>query len=252
MISSSLIAENTEIVILAAGDSFRMGTDSPKALIPLKGKSFISQILETVSPLSVEPVIVVGHKADEVKAHVSRNVRYALQGERLGTGHALMCAKPYLNLDKENVVILYADMPLIKRQTIERLIKEREGERAVMSMATVKLSDFNDWRSVFQNYGRIIRDKSGEVRQIKEAKDASPKEKEVKEVNPAFFCFESNWLWSHITLLQNQNMKREYYLTDMVGIACSQRAKIASFDISPEEALGANTPGDLKVLEGFV
>jgi bifunctional N-acetylglucosamine-1-phosphate-uridyltransferase/glucosamine-1-phosphate-acetyltransferase GlmU-like protein len=251
MISSNSIAENTEIVILAAGDSSRMGTDSPKALTQLKGESFISRILETLSPLSVEPVIVVGHKAEEVKSHVSEKVRYAFQGERLGTGHALMCAKPYLNHDKENVVILYADMPLIKRETVERLIKEREARNAVMSMATVNLPDFNDWRGVFKNYGRIMRDKSGAVRQIKEAKDASPKEKEIKEVNPAFFCFESNWLWSHITLLQNQNMKREYYLTDMVGIACSQRAKIASFDISPEEALGANVPEDLEILKGF-
>lgn len=251
MLSSNSIAENTEIVILAAGDSSRMGTDLPKALTQLKGKSFISRILETTSPLSVDPVIVVGHKAEEVKTHVSENVRYALQGERLGTGHALMCAKPYLNHDKENVVILYADMPLIKRKTIERLIKEREEQDAIMSMATVKLPDFDDWRRVFANYGRIMRDKSGEIRQIKEAKDASPKDKETKEVNPAFFCFESNWLWSHITLLQNQNMKREYYLTDLVGIACSQRAKIASFDISPEEALGANAPEDLSVLERF-
>lgn len=244
--------DNLEIVILAAGPGSRMGDDMPKALTKLSGKTFIDRIIETVKPLSRDPVIVVGHRGREVKEHLGSSFRFAHQHKLLGTGHALMCAKPQIDSDKENLLVLYADMPLVKKETALKLVALRESEDALISMATVLLPDFKEHRRSFVKFGRILRDKDGEIAAIKEFKDASPKERSVKEVNPAFFCFKSSWLWKHIPLLKTDTFKKEYYLTDMVGIARAQRGKISSFEIDPTEALGANTPEDLNILENFV
>lgn len=243
--------DNVEVVILAAGAGTRMGSDRPKALVEFSGKPFISHILEEIRPITEEPVIVVGYGADQIMEALGNKRRFAFQDKLLGTGHALLRAKSVIDLGKENIVVLYADMPLVKRGTVEKLIRLREETDSVISMATVKVDDFSDWRNTFGSYGKIIRNKNNEVVAIREAKDANPKEKQITEVNPAFFCFESEWLWKHIPLLETGNFKKEYYLTDLVGIACAQRGKIASFEIDPTEALGANTPEDLKVLENF-
>lgn len=242
--------EDTEIVILAGGKGERMGIDAPKVLAPLAGATLIECLLHTIKGFSRAPILVVGHKAEDVMGRLGEKYKYAFQSEPLGTGHAVMCAKnavsPYFN----NIMVLYGDMPFVSRDTIEKLVELRESEESPFSMATVNVGDYGDWRKVFYRYGRILRDKDRRLRAIREFKEASPKEKEKTEVNPAYFCFDSEWLWENLEKVPNLYPYRgEYYLTDLVEIAVSQRAKISTLEIPAEEALGANTLEELEILE---
>ncbi len=113
-------------------------------------------------------------------------------------------------------------------------------------MATVTVPDFLSWRAVFYHWGRIIRNGNNEIDRIVEFKDATDKEKEIKEVNPSFFCFKSTWLWKNIDKIDNNNAAGEYYLTDFAHLAKQQHHKIATVPINPEEACGVNTPEELE------
>lgn len=245
--------EDTEIIILAGGRGDRMGIDAPKIFAPLAGTTLIEYLLRTISGFPRAPILVVGHRAEEVRGQLGEKYKYAFQSDPLGTGHAVMCAKKAVSLYFKNVVVLYGDMPFVSANTIEKLVDLRESEEALFSMATVDVENYKDWKKLFYRYGRIIRDKNGQLKAIREFKEASAKEKEKTEVNPAYFCFDSEWLWENLEKVPNLYPYRgEYYLTDLVEIAVSQRAKIATLEIPAKEALGANTPEDLKILERFV
>ena len=114
-------------------------------------------------------------------------------------------------------------------------------------MAALTVADFRGWRKIFYGFGRIIRDSSGQISKIVELKDATRKQRQIKEVNPSYFCFQAKWLWENIGKLSNHNAQKEYYLTDLAGLAINQGHKIATFPISAYEALGINTPGELKL-----
>lgn len=244
---------NTQIIILAAGHGKRMQSELPKALTPLKGKPFIKHVLEKVFDSNVcqDPVIVIGQKGDQVKGVLGDKFIYAIQDKQLGTGHAVMSAKDFTK-NKENILVLYADQPLISSETIKKLIETHNNGKAIITMATAILPDFNDWRGGFMNFGRIIRDKNRNIKKIVEAKDASEEEKMVKEINPAYFCFKAEWMWKHLDKIKNNNSQGEYYLTDLIGMAFDKGEKIETIQISPKEALGVNTKEQLEILENII
>jgi len=119
-------------------------------------------------------------------------------------------------------------------------------------LATVAVKDFKGWRKDFLTFGRFVRDANGQIEKIIEIKDASEKEKKIKEVNPAYMCFKASWMWGHLKKLQNKNAQGEYYLTDLIKMAFDEKEKISSIKIEDKEALGVNSQEELKRLEKII
>jgi len=240
-----------KIVILAAGKGKRMESDLPKVLSQVKGKHMIRHVIESVGKIHNEkPYAVVGHKAELVQSELGDLCFYILQKEQLGTGHAVSCAKGNCK-DAENIVVLSGDQPFIKAETIKKLIKKHLESGAKVTFTTTVLPDFLDWRKGFTAFGRILR-KDGKIAGIREYKDATEEEKEIKEVNAGCYIFNAEWLWKNLEKIKNENAQKEYYLTDLLHIASENNEKIETVKIDPREALGANTKEELAILEKLV
>ncbi len=245
--------DKTKIIILAAGKGIRMNNVLPKALTEVKGKSMIKRLLESVkeSGIDKKPVIIVGYKKELMISALGDEYEYINQEEQLGTGHAVNLAKDYLKDKAKNIIVLYGDQPFISVETIKKINEKHIKSGKIITMATVKLPDFRDWRINFVNFSRIIRDEKGKIIKDIQFQDATDKEIKVTEVNPCYFCFESKWLWENLNKLNRENSQKEYYLTDLIKIATKEGMEIESVEIEPYEALGANTKAELEVLERF-
>jgi len=245
--------EKTKIIILAAGKGTRMGGNLPKVLAPVRGKSMLKYVLESVeeSGIDEKPIIVVGYKKELIIKEFGNKYQYINQEHQLGTGHAVGLVKNYLKGKAENIIVLYGDHPFISAETIKKINEKHIGSGKKITMATVKLKDFKDWRISFVNFSRIIRNENGKIIKDIQFKDASDEEIKVTEVNPCYFCFDAPWLWSKLEILKNDNAQKEYYLTDLIKIATTNDIETESIDIEPYEALGANTMAELGILERF-
>lgn len=244
-----------KILILAGGLGKRMNNpDMPKVLISLNGRPLIDYLLAAIkkSGVCAKPTIVVGAKAEMVKATIGSEYDYVLQTEQLGTGHAVMCAAPELKGRAENVLVLYGDQPLMKAETIKKLAEAHLAGGKVLTMGTVTVPDFEDWRGGFYDFGRIVRDEAGKVIGIVEKKDATEEILKIKELNPSYFCFKADWLCQNLDNIKNKNNQKEYYLTDLIAIACRQGEEIATVAIDPKEAVGVNTEEQLKLVEELI
>jgi bifunctional UDP-N-acetylglucosamine pyrophosphorylase/glucosamine-1-phosphate N-acetyltransferase len=243
----------TKIIVLAAGKGTRMAGDLPKVLAQVKGKPMIKYLLETIeeSGIDNEPVIIVGYKKELIIKELGDKYHYITQEEQLGTGHAVSLAKDYLKDKAENIIVLYGDHPFISADTIKKINEAHTKSGKKITMATVKLKDFRDWRISFVNFSRIIRDKTEKIIKDVQFKDASDEEIKVSEVNPCYFCFDAGWLWSKLSTLKNNNAQKEYYLTDLIKMATEDGTEIESIEIEALEALGANTKAELEILEKF-
>jgi bifunctional UDP-N-acetylglucosamine pyrophosphorylase/glucosamine-1-phosphate N-acetyltransferase len=240
-----------KIVILAAGQGKRMQSEVPKVLAPLAGKHMIQHLLDRVAKASPEkPIVIVGYKADLVKKELGDACTYVLQEEQLGTGHAVTCAEDACG-DAEHIVVLSGDQPFISEKTIRDLIYKNLNSDAKITFATTDLPDFEDWRKAFINFGRVIRKDSGVVG-VREYKDATEEEKNIREVNAGCYTFEAKWLWINLKKIRNENVQKEYYLTDLFKIASENNEKIETIKINPREALGANSKEELEILEKMV
>lgn len=246
---------NVQIVILAAGKGKRMESEKPKALAELRGKPFLRHILDTLGtlPFALPPVIVVGHQKEDIMQALGPGHAYAHQAEQLGTGHAVLSAREAMHPAHETVVVLLADAPLISSKTILSVLARHAEKRPAITMGTIVVPDFLEWRSVMEHFGRIVRSSDGKVMKNIEWKDASPAEREIKEVNPSIYAFDREWLWENISKLKNQNAQGEYYLTDLVGLAVSQGRDVEAvpvYDIA--EGLQPNSRQELEILESLV
>lgn len=244
--------DSIQLIILAAGKGVRMESKLPKVLVPLNGKPLIAHLLEHVAKAGFtrKPVLVVGHEAELVKNTLGPAYLYVHQKTQLGTGHAVQTTEEILrSSNAEHLMVLYGDHPLVDSNTIQTIAKEHLTHHRPLTMATVKVDDFKEWRGAFERYGRIIRDAKGSIERIIEYKDATDAERAITEVNPSYFCFEASWLWANLEKLKNENVQHEFYLTDLVGIARNQGEKITGININPITALGANTKAELQTLE---
>lgn len=245
--------EKTKIIILAGGKGTRMDSGLPKVLLPLHGKPMIKHLLGEVkkSGICERPVVIVGQERELVMKELGEGYDYVIQEEQLGTGHAVLVTKPFLENKTENIMVLNGDMPFIKADTIKKILKSHLLEKNDMTMGAVRLPDFKDWRKAFYSFGRIARDKNGIPQGIIYGKNLSPKELEILEVDPAIFCFKAEWLWPRLDRLENNNSHGEYYLTDLVGMAIGERNPPNMISVLPKEALGANSKQELEILEGL-
>jgi len=241
-----------KIIILAAGKGKRMGSDLPKALFPLKGRPMIEYLLDSVfsSGVDAEPILVVSQDREEMMRQnlAKYNLRYVLQKEQLGTGHAAACAREAIGETAENIIVLYCDHPFISAASIKKIAEEKN----VLTLMPTRVEDFNDWRNNFFHWGRIVRDAENKIKKISEFKDSTDEEKNITEVNPGIMGFASAWLWENIAKLKNENAQQEYYLTDLVRLAFEQDHQVGGQIIEPMEAMGINSQEELKIAESLI
>lgn len=236
-----------QIVILAGGKGTRMGTVMPKVLIPLHDRPVVEHLLEQVKkvPNSSTPVIVVGYEHGQVEKALGPNYIYALQEPQLGTGHAVQVAQPYITAD--HVLVLYGDMPLTTSESMVKLFELHEHSGGAVSMFTTTVPDFEDVYEHFLGFGRIIREHNHhQITKITEYKDATEEERQIREVNPGIYIFNTNWLWPSLKRVSNNNAQGEYYLTDLIELAIKDGHAIQSLSIDPSEVFGINTPEHLE------
>lgn len=223
-------------IILAAGEGKRMKSSIPKVLHKVCGKEMVNIVIDVVEESRVENIdVVIGREAEKVKDATSKkNVAYSFQQKQLGTGHAVMCAKDFLRGKKGSVAIFTGDAPLITSETIAKLFDFHENGRYKATIVT----------SIVDNpegYGRIIRQKDGQVCKIVEHKDCNEEELKVNEINSGMYCFDIESLMSSIDRLNNNNAQGEYYLTDVIEILKSHEGKVGGFSIPFEETMGVNS-----------
>lgn len=242
-----------QIIIMAAGKGTRMKSNLPKVLVPLNGRPMLNYLLDSISKTEQElrPIIIVSPDNRELimAALKNYNVQYVVQEQQLGTGHAVASARNAIDSRATDIFVLNGDHPFYKVETIKDFPLKHQG---ILSMITVALVDFEKWRTVFYHWGRVIRDQENNARGIVEFKDATADEKMILEVNPNCFCFNKEWLFSHIDDLSNKNKQGEYYITDLVKIAFNEGHKAKTFSITPQEGMGINSVEELEIAEGLL
>ena len=230
------------LIILAAGQGKRMHSDWPKVLQPLAGRPLLGHVL--VAARQLEPAaihIVYGHGGDHVRAaYPDTDLRWALQAEQLGTGHAVAQAIPEIP-DDHQVLILYGDVPLIEPDTLRGLVQQAGDDG--LALLSVQLEDAT-------GYGRVLRDNAGNVYRIVEEKDANRKEKTVREANTGVLATNAGRLRQWLSRLTNDNAQGEYYLTDVITLAVRDGVKVQAVPAPTiAEVLGVNDRLQLAQLE---
>ncbi|WP_027632552.1 bifunctional UDP-N-acetylglucosamine diphosphorylase/glucosamine-1-phosphate N-acetyltransferase GlmU [Clostridium hydrogeniformans] len=234
-------------IVLAAGEGKRMKSTTPKVLHKVCGKEMVNHVIDTMRKAHIDDVnVVVGKSAEKVKAGTeSRNVSYSFQDKQLGTGHAIICSKEFLENKKGVVAVFAGDAPLIEASTVERLLELHINEGFKATILT----------SVVENptgYGRIVRDKNSNVEKIVEHKDCSEDELKINEINSAIYCFDIESLLKSLDKLNNNNAQGEYYLTDVIGILKDSGDKVGAMAIDFEETLGVNSRVQLAEAESLL
>ncbi len=223
-------------VLLAAGQGARMKSVLPKALHPILGRPMISYALEAAKHASTElPIVVVGYGAQNVIEYLGQSARPVIQEPRLGTAHAVMQAAPLLRGRTDLVLVTYADMPLLRSETLERLVARQKANRGPLSLLTVVMDDPH-------GFGRILRAPDGTVQAIVEESVATEEQKQIKELNVGAYCFDAEWLWNALSQIEKNPIQGEYYLTDAVELAVRQGLAVQAERLEdPKEAIGINT-----------
>ena len=243
----------TRIIILAAGKGTRMNSELPKVLVPVNGRPMIKYLMDSVVASGVDPcpIVVVSPDNKEIISEVLKdhNVEYAIQEKQLGTGHAVACARNYLDDEVNNIIVLGGDQPFLKPESIKKF---NQLEHESLTVVSTFLGDFEGWHSNFYHLGRIIRGANGQVEKIVEFKDATEEEKLVTEINTIVMCFNREWLFNNVDNLNNENNQHEYYLTSLVNIAFEEGYEVEAINIDPHEAIGINSQDELQVAENLI
>jgi len=231
---------NLKVIILAAGRGTRMKSDLPKVLHPVCGVPMIQHVVKAARSVSRhKPLVVIGYQAELVSEELGTTVDYVLQEKQLGTGHALMMAGPHLGGFPGDLLVLYGDTPLITEKTLIGMVAEHHKAQAGVTVLSVEVDEPT-------GYGRIVRDKNGDLQGIVEEKDASPTEKKIKEVNTGIYLFDCQELNKSLNQLKPDNAQGEYYLTDVISLLVTEGKKaLAVLSGKSEEILG---PNDRKTL----
>lgn len=226
---------NLAVVILAAGKGTRMKSEVPKVLHPLAGHPLASYPVNLAQSIGCsQTVMVIGHGAEQVEETFGdKGVRFALQEQQQGTGQALLCARDALAGFEGTLLLLCGDVPLLRQETVQRLLNYHHSENAAVTVLTVEMSDPH-------GYGRIIRD-GEEVLRIVEEKDATIKEKAVREINSGIYAFAAPQVFEFLQQIGNDNAQGEYYLTDVLALARQSGRPVRAIKAGdPDEIMGIN------------
>lgn len=233
----------TASVILAAGLGKRMRSNLPKTLHPLLGKPIVFHALDAVLPyVDLAPVLVTGFGGEQVREELARAygsaVTFALQAEQLGTGHAVRSAEDQLRGKADMLLVTFGDMPMLRPETIERLIQIHRETGSTLTMTSV-IGDLP------RGFGRVVRSSDGSVQAIVEEAVATPEQLKIREYNISAYCFDAEWMWQNLEKLK-PSPKGEFYITDLVAEAKAQACRVEAVVLEdPAEGLGINNRVDL-------
>ena len=237
-----MLMPNLAVVIMAAGKGTRMKSKLPKVLHKIAGKPMIEHVLDAVRQVGSErPLVILGHGREVIEKQVADRCQIVEQSEQLGTGHAVMQAVPFLD-EKDDVIVLSSDQPLLTAATLLELIKLHRDHKAAATVLTAELMQpFG--------YGRIIK-KEQELDHIVEEKDATAEERKIQEINTGTYCFKVAELKMALRQITPQNAQGEYYLTDVFNIFLAKGAKVL-IHCTPDsnESLGINSRSQLAEAE---
>jgi len=238
------------VLVMAAGLGTRMKSKRAKVLHELAGRPLIAHVVRTAQSLDPETILViVGHQAEEVEqaalAEVGELASFVVQEKQRGTGDAVESARARFEATDSLLLVLSGDVPLIRAETLSRLIEHHRATGAACSILGVRLENPT-------GYGRIIRDEQGNFQKIVEQKDATEEERKVREINSGIYCFEAADLFRALKRIEPKNEQGEYYLTDVAEIILSSGRKVEVFTHSdPREVSGINTRAELAEFENL-
>ena len=230
--------QHTSAIILAAGKGTRMKSDLPKVCHPVGGRPMVCAVVDACLAAGCDRVVVVvGYKQELVREALAAydGVEYAVQDEQLGTGHAVRCARDAFAGAQGDVFVLCGDGPLIRTETLGKIIGVHRGAGASATLAT----------SVIDNpdgYGRIVRDGRGRFEAIVEQKNATEDQLAIREVNPSYYLFDTPALFEAIERVERNPLTGEYYVTDVPAMLSSDGKPVEVIDaVPPEDILSINT-----------
>jgi len=233
-------------VILAAGRSTRMKSDTPKVLHEACGRPMIDYVLEAARAAGAGRIIVVvGHQAERVQSTLSHHsdVEFALQAEQHGTGHAVMMCRDQLAGHDGPVLVLAGDTPLLRGESLQALLDEQRRHQAACVVGTARTEQN-------EGLGRIVRDENGQFLRIIEQKDATAEEQQITEINTGCFAFDGKSLLEALDRVKPENKQGEYYLTDCAEILLrAGKPVLAVCRLDITEAMGVNTQDQLRDVE---
>src|SRR5580765_7139925 len=243
-------ASDFAIVIMAAGKGTRLKSKRAKVLHEIAGQPLLAHVIRAAQQIvAAEDIhVIVGHQAEAVRAAVGpMGVKFVLQAEQRGTGHAIMCAREHV-AGYRNILVLSGDVPLIRPETIARLRGFHLGKKAAMTILTAVPPDpFG--------YGRVIRVGAGSdrVKAIVEQKALTTAQQNAREINSGIYAFAAGPLFANIDRLSTSNAHHEFYLTDMAALLVKAKATVVALKVDePSEVLGANTLAELSTLDALL
>ena len=220
-------------IVLAGGKSSRFKHEKSKFEYEFKGKPIVKRVVDALQPCVSKVFVVVGENEENIRNILGNEVEYVKQNEPLGTGHALLQCDGEVD---EEFILCYADKPLVTEDTFNRLKKEKN-----IVIATIVAKDP-------LKRGRILR-KDGKFNGIREFKDATDEEKEIKEVNAGIYKFDLK-VFDYLKRIKNDNASKEYYLTDVFDFYLKDKVKIELFNVSEEEGFDVNTLEEIEMIGG--
>ncbi len=237
--------ENNDMmaIVMAAGKGTRMKSKKSKLVQKIYGKEIVKRAVENAKKAGVSNVVaIVGYMKEEVMAVLGDEVNYAVQEQMLGTGHAVMQATKYLEGKKGKVLVLNGDVPLLRPETLNRLLNKSIENKESATLLT----------AIYDNptgYGRIVRDEGGNIKAIVEEKDTNDEQKQIKEINAGIYCFDIEALLEALKEVKPSNAQGEYYLTDVIEIMNSKGLKTGAVIVEDNtEILGVNDRVQLEML----
>ena len=215
-----------------------MGSARPKVLHTVCGRSMLGHVLAVADALTpVQTVVVLSPDTiDQVRASLGERYGYVVQAKRLGTGHAVLQARPMLDSTVDDVLVLYGDTPLVRTATAQEIVDLRRASGALVSLMSFHADPPT-------GYGRVLRDANGQVIGLIEESNATPEQRAIREGNSGIMGFDAGWLWDALDGIPRNHAKGEYYLTDLVGMAVAERGQGAAVALAAgdeREAWGIN------------
>ena len=232
---------DVHVVVLAAGKGTRMKSALPKVLHPVAGRPMLTYVLSAASQLTPQSItVVIGHEAQMVRQALANwpDVEFVVQEPQLGTAHALLITEPVLSSQKGTAVLLSGDTPLLRPETIAQLVHTHQSRRTALTLVTAVVDEP-------RGYGRILRS-GAQIARIVEEKDATPTERELREINAGVYAFELEGLFDALRRIGAENAQREYYLPDLVSIYRAQGSLVETVTVrDANEILGVNSRSEL-------